>query len=53
MKRKADRIDKMDKIRASSRGFPEISTCQDGFALSLFDSLDDHSLPNSAVEVRN
>jgi len=41
MKRKADRIDKMDKIRASSHGFPETSTCQDGFVLSLFDSLDD------------
>ena len=41
MKRKADRIDKMNKIRVSSRGFPEISTCQDGFALNLFDSLDD------------
>ena len=43
----------MDRIRASSRGFPEISACQDGFALSPFDSLDDHSLPNSAVEARN
>ena len=47
MKRKADRIDKIDKIRAASHGFPEIPTCQDLFAPSLFDSLDDDSLPNS------
>jgi len=49
MKRTADRIDKMNKIRVSSRGFPEICTCQDGFALGFFDSLDDHFLPNSFI----
>jgi hypothetical protein len=45
MKRNADR---MDKIRALSRGFSEISSCQDSF-----DWLGDPSLPNSAVEARN
>ena len=48
MKRKADRIDKMNKIRVSSCRIPrDLDTCQDGFApSSLFDSLNDHSLAN-------
>jgi hypothetical protein len=44
MRKKADRIDKMDKIRVSRRGLPEVLTLAKTVSHKPFDSLDDHSV---------
>jgi hypothetical protein len=45
MKRKADRIDKDEQDSGVELWITrDLDTCQDGFALRSFDSLDDYSL---------
>ena len=58
MKRKADRIDKMNKIRVSS-GFPEILTLAEPVSHSSLSIRNDHSLAQKfdsstlAIEIWN
>jgi hypothetical protein len=49
MKKKADRIDKMDKIRVSRGGLTEVLTLAKTVSHKPFDSLDDHSMGEEFV----